>query len=111
MVVVAVRYEPVFPKKQNQNQYQGKIQGKNANIEENYRQDCQNPSIHRGFWPKTMKMITGKNNFNNREALQNNREKIFISPIRAESRNDAQSTLGMLKFPHHPAPGLTLKRS
>ena len=38
-------------------------------------------------------------NFNNRETSQNNREKIFNSPISAESRNDAQSAFDMPEFP------------
>src|SRR6266436_4414199 len=43
-----------------QNRITGKNTGKNANICANWRADSQRPSIHRGFWSKTTKPLSGK---------------------------------------------------
>jgi hypothetical protein len=57
VVVCAVRYEPVS---EGEIPITGKNTGKNAKIAKNWRRDCQNPSIHRPFWSKTTKKLTGK---------------------------------------------------
>src|SRR5258708_39845188 len=59
----------------------GKNTGKNANICANWRSDSQRPSIHRGFWSKTTKPLSGKKISRTGKLRKNNREKIFDWPI------------------------------
>src|SRR6266404_5376789 len=46
--------------RKTQNRITGKNTGKNANICANWRSDSQRPSIHRSFWAKTTKTLSGK---------------------------------------------------